>query len=135
MDHPFRPMMIAGALFLAAGAAVGLVGAAHAGTAPPAVDLPSYAVSSAGVPTPPMPDLANPLDPQARPKLVADALNSEVFAKTSVDHHFGEGEGGPTVSAGVLCGRQPGHGDSGGAAAYGIDPHGRFVGAKLSFAF
>jgi hypothetical protein len=34
-----------------------------------------------------------------------------------------------------MCGLQPGHNDSGGAAAYGSDPHGRFVGAKFSLAF
>ncbi|THD61385.1 hypothetical protein [Phenylobacterium sp.] len=84
----------------------------------------------------PAPDLANPLDPHAPTKIQTADLNSEVFAKTAVDHHFGPGDaGGATASAGFLCGLQPGHGDNGGAAAYGIDPHGRFVGAKLSFAF
>ena len=84
----------------------------------------------------PVPDLADPLDPHAPTKLQVQDLNSEVFAKTAVDRHFGaNGPGGATASAGFLCGLQPGHGDSGGSAAYGIDPHGRFVGAKLSFAF
>ncbi|MBS0362676.1 MAG: hypothetical protein JSR98_14970 [Proteobacteria bacterium] len=143
MDHPFRPLLIAGAMFLAAGTAVGFVGAAHAETAPLNLTLPAFsgaapqapAVTLTGAPAKPTPDIADPLDPQARPKLVVDPLSDAVFARTSVDHHFGRSEGGATASAGVLCGRMPGHGDNGGAAAYGVDPHGRFVGAKLSFAF
>jgi hypothetical protein len=141
MRHPLRRLMITSALF------AGLAGMAHAETAPniaPHLNLalPDFStevrpapVANPGVPAPPTPDLADPADPQARPKLVVDPLNSEVFAKTSVDHHFGKSDGGATASAGVLCGRQPGHGDSGGSAAYGFDPHGRFVGGKLSFAF
>ena len=143
MDHPFRPMLIAGALFMAASVAVGFAGAARAETAPPLnLNLPQFdgaapqgVVTVAGAPAKPTPDVADPLDPQARPKLVVDPLNSEVFAKTSVDHHFSKGDGGATASAGFLCGLQPGHATSGGVAAYGVDPHGRFVGAKLSFAF
>ncbi|HEY3950655.1 hypothetical protein [Phenylobacterium sp.] len=143
MDHPFRPMMIAGALFLAASVAVGMAGAARAETAP-RLDLslpgftgqaPQAPVTLAGAPAKPTPDIADPLAPQARPKLVVDPLSDAVFAKTSVDRHFGKSESGLTASAGFLCGRQQGGGDTGGAAAYGVDPHGRFVGAKLSFAF
>lgn len=55
------------------------------------------------------------------------------IATTSVDHSFA-GKG-LTGSAGFLCGIQPGQGQDGGAAAYGYDPHGRFLGAKLSLAF
>ena len=80
------------------------------------------------------PDLADPLDPLAAPKLVANSLDSEVFATTAVDHKFGKRDD-VTAALGLLCGRQPEHTESGGAAAYGTDPHGRFVGAKLSFAF
>jgi hypothetical protein len=80
------------------------------------------------------PDLADPLDPMARPKLVVNTLDSEVFATTAVDHKFGKRDD-VTAALGLLCGRQPEHTESGGAAAYGTDPHGRFVGAKLSFAF
>jgi hypothetical protein len=81
-----------------------------------------------------VPDLANPLDPQARPVLQTNALDSAVFAKTAVDHRF-EGKSNATASLGFLCGLQPGHADTGGAAAYGVDPHGRFVGARFSIAF
>jgi hypothetical protein len=80
------------------------------------------------------PDLADPLDPMAPTKLVAKSLDGEVFATTAVDHKFGKRDD-LTGSLGLLCGRQPEHTENGGAAAYGTDPHGRFVGAKLSFAF
>ncbi|MBS0332101.1 MAG: hypothetical protein JSS35_04995 [Proteobacteria bacterium] len=145
MDYPLRPMLVAGALFMTGSVAVGMAGAAHAETAPQLnLALPDFAgvapapqavVTAAGAPAKPTPDLADPLDPQTRPKLVVNPLDSEVFAKTSVDHHFSKGDGGATASAGFLCGLQPGHATSGGVAAYGVDPHGRFVGAKLSFAF
>ena len=52
---------------------------------------------------------------------------------TSVDHRFSSG--GPTASAGFLCGLQPGASETGAAAAHGFDPQGRFVGARLRFAF
>jgi hypothetical protein len=79
-----------------------------------------------------VPDLADPLDPLARPKLQPQALDSAVFAKTAVDAKVA---GGLKASAGLLCGLQPDHNTSGGGAAYGVDPHGRFVGAKFSLAF
>ena len=81
-----------------------------------------------------VPDLADPLDPQARPVLQTGALDTALFARTAVDHRFA-GKSNVTGSLGFLCGLQPGHNDTGGAAAYGVDPHGRFVGARLSFAF
>jgi hypothetical protein len=40
-----------------------------------------------------------------------------------------------TGFAGFICGLQPAVGHSGASAAYGDDPHGRFVGAKLSVSF
>lgn len=82
----------------------------------------------------PAPDLANPLDPLAPTVVQADTLSTAVFAKTALDHRF-EGRSDLSGSIGFLCGLQPGHADSGAAAAYGVDPHGRFVGAKLSIAF
>jgi hypothetical protein len=54
--------------------------------------------------------------------------------RTAVDHSFGKG-GGVTGSAGFLCGRGAGPDNNGAATAYGYDPEGRFVGAKLSIAF
>jgi len=55
-------------------------------------------------------------------------------ARTAVDHQFGKG-GGVTGSAGFLCGRGAGPDNNGAATAYGYDPEGRFVGAKLAIAF
>jgi hypothetical protein len=82
----------------------------------------------------PAADLADPLDPLAPTLVHARSMESEVFAKTAIDRRFGRRDD-ITGSVGFLCGLQPGHNQSGGAAAYGFDPHGRFVGAKLSFAF
>jgi hypothetical protein len=55
------------------------------------------------------------------------------IAKTSIDHRF---DGDDTVgSFGYLCGLNPGQKMSGAAGAAGYDPMGKFLGAKLSFAF
>jgi hypothetical protein len=118
---------------------VGLSGAAHA----QALDLtlqPIDAATTAPVarpvdaPAKAIPDLANPLDPLAPTKLQVSTLDTAVFAKTSVERHFANRDD-LTGSFGFLCGLQPGHTESGVAAAYGTDPHGRFVGAKFSIAF
>ncbi|HEX3885943.1 MAG TPA: hypothetical protein VHW05_00500 [Phenylobacterium sp.] len=88
-----------------------------------------------GVAPRPTPDLANPLDPFEPTKLVVNPLESAVFATTAVNHRFDRADK-VTGSLGFLCGLQPSHADvSGAGAAYGVDPHGRFVGAKLAFAF
>ena len=110
---------------LAAGAVLAAAGAAQA----QAVTLPVKALSDAARPAP---DLADPLDPLAPTKVQANPMQSAVFARTAVDHRFA-GKSAVSGSFGFLCGLQPGHGDAG--SAYGVDPHGRFVGAKLSFAF
>jgi len=94
-----------------------------------AAALPVKAPAAAALPAP---DLANPLDALAPTAVPANAIQSAVFAKTAVDHRFSD-RSDVTGSFGFLCGLQPGHGDAG--SAYGVDPHGRFVGAKLSFAF
>ncbi len=54
-------------------------------------------------------------------------------ARTSVDRKLASDD--VTGSLGFLCGLEPGAGDKGLAAARGYDPSGRFVGAKLRFAF
>ena len=82
----------------------------------------------------PAPDLADPADPLAPTHLVAKPMADAVFAKTAIDHRFSRSDD-VTGSLGFLCGLLPGHAAAGGAAAFGQDPHGRFVGAKLSFAF
>jgi hypothetical protein len=101
----------------------------HAQT-PPAVPVVTVGPQSSR----PAPDLADPLDPMAPTVRQARTVESVVFAKTALDHRFA-GRQDVTGSVGFLCGLKPGHNDGGGAAAYGVDPHGRFVGAKLSFAF
>ena len=55
------------------------------------------------------------------------------IAQTSVDHRFASD--GVVGQAGFLCGMQPGHNEVGGVSARGYDPQGKFLGAKLSFAF
>lgn len=55
------------------------------------------------------------------------------IARTSVDRKLASDD--VTGSLGFLCGLEPGSGKQGVAAARGYDPSGRFVGAKLKFAF
>lgn len=121
-----------------------LIGVAGAASAQP-LDLrlpalgdtaahPAPVASPAGAPTKATPDLANPLDPLAPTKLQVNTLDTAVFAKTSIEHRFAKRDD-LTGAFGFLCGLQPGHTESGVAAAYGSDPHGRFVGAKFSIAF
>jgi hypothetical protein len=100
------------------------------GTAPAAA-VPVAA--PAGVAPKPMPDLANPLDPLAPTVLQSKTLDSAVFAKTAVSKSFSKRDD-LSGSFGFLCGLKP-SANSGGASAYGTDPHGRFVGAKVSLAF
>ncbi len=61
----------------------------------------------------------------------ANALRQAGIAKTSVDHSFA---GKATASLGFLCGLQP-RADESIGSAHGFDSQGRFLGAKLSFAF
>ena len=63
----------------------------------------------------------------------AQPLRQRGIAKTSVD--YANPADGVNGSMGFLCGLKPGAERSGAAAARGYDPTGRFVGAKLSFAF
>jgi hypothetical protein len=121
-------------------ACLAVASAAAAQTAPPLrlspyrpdVAAPSLPVKTAAARA--TPDLANPLDPLAPTVLQSKTMDSAVFAKTAVDRRFSRSED-VTGSLGFLCGLQPGHTEAGAASAYGTDPHGRFLGAKLSFAF
>jgi len=54
-------------------------------------------------------------------------------AKTSLDHRFARRD--LDGSLGFLCGLQPKANTEGAAAAYGVDPNGRFVGLKLHMSF
>ena len=56
------------------------------------------------------------------------------ITKTSVESRFGVGDQAKG-EAGFLCGLLPHPDTSGAAAAFGHDPDGRFVGAKLRLAF
>lgn len=53
-------------------------------------------------------------------------------ARTAIDRRLDDDV---TSSFGFMCGLKPGAERSGSAAAHGYDPTGRFVGARLSFAF
>lgn len=88
----------------------------------------------AGAPAKAVPDLANPLDPSAPTALQSKTLESAVFARTAVSRNFAKRDD-LTGSLGFLCGLKPSAATSGAAAAYGTDPHGRFLGAKFSIAF
>ena len=54
-------------------------------------------------------------------------------ARTAIDRRFGDDDA--VGSFGYLCGLNPGQKMSGAAGAAGYDPMGKFLGAKLSFAF
>jgi hypothetical protein len=60
-------------------------------------------------------------------------LKDAGLARTAVERRFSRSEA--SAALGFLCGRQPSAVTSGGAAAYGVDPHGRFLGAQLRFSF
>ncbi|WP_310541982.1 hypothetical protein [Phenylobacterium sp.] len=61
----------------------------------------------------------------------ANALRQAGIAKTSVDRSFARTA---TASLGFLCGLQP-RAEAAIGSAHGFDSQGRFLGAKLSFAF
>ena len=63
----------------------------------------------------------------------AHALKVAGIAKTAVDRRLASDA--LVGSLGFLCGLQPGAERTGAAAARGVDPAGRFVGAKLRLSF
>lgn len=66
------------------------------------------------------------------PYAEAYARKTEGVAKTAIDARL---DTDVTGALGFLCGLQSGARRSGAASARGVDPTGRFVGAKLSLAF
>jgi len=76
------------------------------------------------------PIVALTLDPKSAE---AHALKRAGIARTAIDRRLSGDD--LTGSLGFLCGIQPGADRNGAAAARGVDPSGRFVGAKLSLAF
>lgn len=69
----------------------------------------------------PAASLATPID--ARP---------EVVAQTSIERRFGDGR--ISGALGFLCGRPDSAAETGRETPLGSDPHGRFLGARLSIA-
>ena len=63
----------------------------------------------------------------------AGALKGVGVARTSLDRTFDRDRA--SGAFGFLCGRPDSLDDRAAAGAYGSDPHGRFLGAKLSLAF
>jgi hypothetical protein len=120
-------------LLLAAIAGAGIAAASAAQSAPlsamTGADGLRQAVfrADAGAPvTSPGPALSLPYDKAA-------PIVSPGVAQTAVDHHFSSG--GLVGSAGFLCGLRPSVDNNGASTTTGYDPEGRFVGAKLSYAF
>jgi hypothetical protein len=72
----------------------------------------------------------------AAPQPYAQALQSRMdgVVRTSVEQRFGARDNA-VGEAGFLCGLLPHPDTTGAAAAFGHDPDGRFVGAKLRLAF
>jgi hypothetical protein len=112
-------------------AAIAVAAALIAGAAQAEGPSPSQSLAQAV-----RPDLARTpvvnltLDPKSAE---AHSLKRAGIARTAVDRRLAGDD--LTGYLGFLCGIQPGADRNGAAAARGVDPSGRFVGAKLSLAF
>jgi hypothetical protein len=115
-------------LFPAAALAIAL-GSAGLGHAEPARPLVA-SLPDAG----PVLDLTLPGTRRAQAFAQSNALRAAGVARTALDHRFSRDDE-VVGSLGFLCGLHENLDTSGGARAYGSDPNGRFLGAKLSFAF
>ncbi len=115
-------------------AAAALAGSARAATEADAQatarTLQSLRPQTAETPSPA--DLARSVLP-VRAAVGAAAPLPAGVVRTSVDHSFAPGK--VSGSAGFVCGLQDSLDHAGAREITGYDPHGRFVGAKLSFAF
>jgi hypothetical protein len=113
---PETAMRHARSIFAAAALAValGVAGASGAEPAPSHLDLSRLAA----------PDAAQREDA---------ALRDSGLAHTALERRFARSDA--SASVGFLCGRQPSAITSGAAAAYGVDPQGRFLGAQLRLPF
>lgn len=113
-------------------ATIGLVLALASGPALAQAPAPAHALLAQAV----RPDLASAptvkltLDPKS---VEAHAMKRAGIARTAIDGRLSGDD--LTGYLGFLCGIQPGAERNGAAAARGVDPSGRFVGAKLSLAF
>jgi hypothetical protein len=105
----------------------GLPGAAYA--------QPGDALAQAVIATPTRAEAAGSaldLSSPRAPSRFASPLPAGI-AKTSIDRRFADDDA--VGSFGYLCGLNPGQKMTGAAGAAGYDPMGKFLGAKLSFAF
>jgi hypothetical protein len=108
-------------LFVLAASCVALASAAHAQTAP-ATPLQS-----------PIPQ-ADALNAAVSTRFAeAGAEKAQGMARTSLDHRFAAKDA--SGAFGFLCGRPDSLDDRAASSAFGSDPHGRFLGARLSLAF
>ena len=114
-------------MILIAAAIAASAGAANAQVATKAADILAQAVVAA----PPQSRVSSPVLDLSRSRY-ASPLPAGI-ARTSIDHRFEDDAA--VGSVGYLCGRDPGQRMSGAAGAAGYDPMGKFLGAKLSFAF
>jgi len=88
-----------------------------------------WAAAAEAAPEPPRLDLG-----RLHPAFAQSAaLRESGLARTAVEARLRDRDA--SLGLGFLCGRQPSAVTSGGAAAYGVDPHGRFVGAQLRMSF
>lgn len=110
-------------------AVLALAGTAQAQTAPDALLKAPLRATPSGIALDPAPAAAFYTPRYVR----APEPRIPGVARTSVDRRFDES--GVIGSLGFLCGIEPGAERKGGAAAYGYDPSGRFVGAKLRVTF
>ncbi|WP_297696967.1 hypothetical protein [Phenylobacterium sp.] len=84
------------------------------------------------------PDGAQRLAEAVRPHAPAASLASPAdarlagVAQTSIERRFANGR--ISGALGFLCGRPDSAAETGHETAYGADPHGRFLGARLSIA-
>lgn len=116
-------------------AATALAGAAHATTSDADARAAARTLQSLrpqAAATPSAADLARYVLPVHGAVAGAVPLPAGIV-RTSVDHSFAPGK--VSGSAGFVCGLQESLDHSGAREVTGSDPHGRFVGAKLSFAF
>ena len=119
-------------IFRSGAALAGMIALLAAGSAQarsPADDLETVALrpTAAGPQAAPAVTIRLP-DPYAE----AYARKTEGVAKTAIDARL---DTDVTGALGFLCGLQSGARQSGAASARGMDPTGRFIGAKLSLAF
>jgi hypothetical protein len=113
-------------------AVAGLAHAANAQAASQADMLAQAIVAPRDRPANPRDSRTLELHPRAARFGQANPLPAGV-ARTSVDHRFDNDDA--VGSFGYLCGLNPGQKMTGAAGAAGYDPMGKFLGAKLSFAF